>query len=325
MTFSIIIPAYNAEAFLPRCLDSIFSQEYDDYEVIVINDGSTDSTATLLKQYASKHPNLHILSQINQGMATARNRGLEEAQGDYVMFIDSDDQIAEDALKTLAGQISGEDIIEFGSSIYNEGTQTTTHFQLSSSNFQPCSGWDYFCRERLTPRPVHFVCIWQRVYRRAFLEENNLHFVDGLRRAEDDLFTTMVMLHAKTLKTIPACLYIYRIRANSITRSNDPKLDADSWHVQQILADTFIPMQGVEKQTIYQVLASNYINHLSEKGNTLTPTEWRHFREVCITPRHRRLYRLLSIHPFLFRLYENASRWRLTKWQSTKGHLPTNT
>ncbi len=307
MRFSIIIPAYNAEAYLQRCLDSIFSQEFEDYEVICINDGSTDGTTVLLEGYASKHPNLRVISQSNQGMATARNQGLEVAQGEYILFVDSDDQITEGALKTLANQISGEDIISFGSNIYNEETQTITNFQLSTFNFQLCSGWDYFNLYRLKSTPVHFVCIWQRAYRRAFLAENNMHFVDGLRRAEDDLFTTMAMLHAQSVKTIANPLYIYHVRQGSITRSSDPKLDADSWHVQQFLADTFIPMQGIDKTAIYQVLASNYINHISVKGNTLTRREWEQFHEACITPRHRRLYRLSFIHPALLHFYKKVS------------------
>ncbi len=305
MRFSIIIPAYNAEAYLQRCLDSIFSQEFDDYEVIVVNDGSTDETAALLEGYASKHHKLQVLTQINQGMATARNRGMEVAQGDYILFVDSDDQITEGALKTLANQISGEDIISFGSNIYNEETQTITHFQLSTFNFQLCSGWDYFNHHRLETTPVHFVCIWQRAYKRTFLEDNSLRFADGLRRAEDDLFTTMVFLHAQRVKTIADCLYIYHVRPGSITRSSDPKLDADSWGVQQILADTFIPMHGIDKIAIYQVLASNYINHISVKGNTLTPTEWHQFHTVCVTTRHRRLYSIARINPTLLRLYNH--------------------
>ena len=303
MTFSIIIPAYNAGAYLSWCLDSIFSQEFDDYEVIVINDGSTDGTAVLLEEYASKHPNLHVLTQSNQGMATARNRGLEVAQGDYVLFVDSDDQINKDALKTLSNQLAGEDIIEFGSSIFNEETQTITRFHLSPFTSHLCSGWAYFNHERLLPRPVHFVCIWQRAYRRAFLEEHSLRFVNGLRRGEDDLFTTIAFLHAQSVKAIADCLYIYHVRATSITRSSDPKLDADSWRVQQILADTFIPMQGIDKRVIHQVLASNYINHLSKKGNNLISTEWDQFRQVCITSRHRRLYRIAHISPSLLRFY----------------------
>lgn len=303
MLFSIIIPAYNAEAYLQRCLDSIFSQEFADYEVIVINDGSNDGTAVLLEEYASKHPNLQVLTQSNQGMATARNRGLEVAQGDYVMFVDSDDRLCSNVLATLAPQVSGEDVIGFGTQIYNESTGNLTDNPIRPT--AATTGWEYFNHERLIPRPVHFVCIWQRAYRRGFLEENNLRFVDGLRRAEDDLFTTMTFLHAQSVKTIADCLYIYHVRATSITRSSDPRLDADSWHVQQILADTFIPMQGIDKQAIYQVLASNYINHLAPKGNTLTPTEWRHFREVCVTPRHQRLYHIAHISPSLLRLYNH--------------------
>lgn len=305
MLFSIIIPAYNAEAYLSRCLDSIFSQEYDDYEVIVINDGSTDGTAGLLGQYAAGHTNLRVITQSNQGMATARNRGLEVAQGQYVMFVDSDDRICEGALSTLAPQLQGEDIVSFGTRIYDEQTDTSTNFHLSPFTSHLPTGWDYFCRERLIPRPVHFVCIWQRVYRRAFLEEHGLRFAEGLRRAEDDLFTTMVFLHAKSVKTIADYLYIYHVRQGSITRTSNPRLDDDSWRVQQILADTFIPMQGIDKRVIYQVLASNYINHLSKKGNTLSSTEWGQFREVFVTPRHRRLYHLARISPSLLQLYLN--------------------
>lgn len=303
MIFSIIIPAYNAEAYLSRCLDSIFSQEFEDYEVIVINDGSTDRTEAILKEYASHHPNLQVITQGNHGMATARNCGLEVAQGEYVLFVDSDDQITEGALKTLANQLSGEDIIEFGSCILNEETQTITHCPLPTTRYPLPTGWEYFCQKRLTPRPVHFVCVWQRVYRRGFIEGNNLRFIDGLRRAEDDLFTTMVMLHAQNVKTIADYLYIYHVRATSITRSSDSKLDTNSWRVQQILADTFIPMQGIDKTAIYQVLASNFINHISVKGNTLTPTEWHQFHTVCITPRHRRLYCISRISPYLLRFY----------------------
>lgn len=305
MRFSIIIPAYNAEAYLQRCLDSIFSQEFDDYEVIVVNDGSTDETAALLEGYTSKHQNMQVLTQSNQGMATARNRGLETAKGDYILFVDSDDELMPQALSELAPHLNGEDIVGFGTRIHNEQTGTNIDFQLSTNASKQYSGWEYFNRHRLESTPVHFVCIWQRAYKRTFLEDNSLRFADGLRRAEDDLFTTMVFLHAQRVKTIADCLYIYHVRPGSITRSSDPKLDADSWSVQQTLADTFIPMTGIDKTVIYRVLASNYINHLTTKGNYLTKAEWKQFREVCITPRHRRLYSIARINPALLRFYNH--------------------
>lgn len=297
MRFSIIIPAYNAEAYLKRCLDSILSQNYSDYEVIVIDDGSTDGTSNILGQY----PQVKVISQTNHGMATARNRGLEVAQGDYILFVDSDDRLCPNALANLAPHLDSEDIVGFGTQIYNEsnGIYTDNPIQPTAAT----AGWDYFNHHRLTPSPVHFVCIWQRAYRRAFLEENNLRFTDGLKRAEDDLFTTMAMFHTRSIKTIAEYIYTYHVRQGSITRTEDPKLTNDARRVQQLLADTFIPMQDVDKTAIYQVLATNYITILSTKGNTLTFTEWKQFHEVCVTPRHRRLYQISSISPILLRIY----------------------
>ena len=93
------------------------------------------------------------------------------------------------------------------------------------------------------------------------------------------------------------------MRQGSITRTDDPRLTDDSRRVQHLLAETFVPLEGIDKQVIYQVLASNYINHLSMNGNALTPTEWHNFHKVCVTPRHRRLYRIAHISPSLLRFY----------------------
>ena len=144
MTFSIIIPAYNAAAYLSRCLDSIFSQDYTDHEVIVINDGSTDGTASLLKDYIANHSNLQIVSQTNQGISTARNQGINVAQGNYVMFVDSDDELMPHALSTLATQLDNTDIVSFGTKIHTShlspliflpaGTILTTN----DSHIAPC-------------------------------------------------------------------------------------------------------------------------------------------------------------------------------------------
>ena len=305
---SIIIPAYNAAVYLQPCLDSIFSQEYTDFETIVIDDGSTDNTATLLKQY----PQVKVIRQENQGMSTARNRGIEEAKGEYILFVDSDDLLTEGALATLASELTGEDIIGFNAKKLYEATGEYSYHPTVSEP-ESCEGWTYFCRHRLDPTDIHFVCIWQRAYRRQFLIDSNLCFADGILRAEDNLFTTEAMLAARSLKTITPCLYIYRIRANSITTTVDRRRFDDSLRVQRMLADRFIPLKGVDKTIIYRVLASNYINLFSRKTKKLYGNidremcrwvDWKQFRTVCITSRHRRLYRLIRLHPSLFRFYE---------------------
>ena len=312
MKLSIIIPAYNAEAYLPQCLDSILAQERQDCEVIVVDDGSTDGTATQLQRY----PDVKVIHQENRGMSTARNRGLDEAQGEYILFVDSDDLLTDGALETLVAELSGEDIIAFNAKKLHDATGEQTYHPTIREP-ETTDGWTYFCRHRLESTDIHFVCIWQRAYRRQFLIDNNLRFADGILRAEDDLFTTQVMLAAKTLRTITPCLYIYRIRANSITTTIDRRRFDDSLRVQRLLADLFIPLQDVDKKAIYRVLASNYINLFSRKTKNLYGNidremkrwvDWRQFRTVCLIPRHRRLYHLIRIHPSLFRFYELLTR-----------------
>ena len=312
MKLSIIIPAYNAEAYLPQCLDSILAQEHRGCEVIVVDDGSTDGTVALLERY----PDLKVIHQENRGMSTARNRGLDEARGEYILFVDSDDLLTAGALETLVAELSGEDIIAFNAKKLHDATGEQTYHPTIREP-ETTDGWTYFCRHRLESTDIHFVCIWQRAYRRQFLIDNNLRFADGILRAEDDLFTTQAMLAAKTLRTITPCLYIYRIRANSITTTVDRRRFNDSLRVQRLLADLFIPLQDVDKKAIYRVLASNYINLFSRKTKNLYGNidremmrwvDWRQFRTVCLTPRHRRLYHLIRIHPSLFRFYELLTR-----------------
>lgn len=312
MKLSVIIPAYNAEAYLPQCLDSILAQEHQDCEVIVVDDGSTDGTAALLERY----PDVKTIHQANRGMSTARNRGLDEARGEYILFVDSDDLLTDGALEALVAELSGEDIIAFNAKKLHDATGEQTYHPTIREP-ETSDGWTYFCRHRLEATDIHFVCIWQRAYRRQFLIDNNLRFADGILRAEDDLFTTQAMLAAKTLRTITPCLYIYRIRANSITTTVDRRRFDDSLRVQRLLADLFIPLQGVDKKAIYRVLASNYINLFSRKTKNLYGNidremqrwvDWQQFRTVCLTPRHRRLYRLIRIHPSLFRFYELLTR-----------------
>lgn len=316
MKLSIIIPAYNVEQFIPKCLDSIFGQNCSGFEVIVVNDGSTDSTLALLEGYAEKHSNLNVITQDNAGMSTARNRGLEVAQGEYVMFVDSDDWLCDNALPSLYPYLKGEDVVCFNSKKYVEDKDV---FVENNRPFtcEAMSGWDYFNSQRLIPAEIHFVCVWQRAYRREFLDANNLRFADGILRAEDDLFSTMVMYHAKSVKAVDLCCYVYRIRQSSITTTVNINRWYDSLRVQEILADFFVPLKGIDKSVIYMVLASGYIGWFSSTTKKLygnrdkelkARINWNHFKQTAITKRHKRLYRLIRISPKLFRQYSKIAQ-----------------
>ena len=105
MFLSIVVPVYNAELYLEECLHSLFTQDLPqaDYEVICVDDGSTDKSGFILKSFSEKHPNLTIITQENSGVATARNTGLSAARGDYIWFVDADDVIQTNILRKLRG------------------------------------------------------------------------------------------------------------------------------------------------------------------------------------------------------------------------------
>lgn len=313
MKLSIIIPAYNVEQFIPKCLDSIFGQNCSGFEVIVVNDGSNDATPALLKGYAEKHSNLNVINQDNAGMSTARNRGLEVAKGEYVMFVDSDDWLCNNALESLCPNLNGEDIVCFNAKKYLENKDVFVDNNRPFPN-RVMSGWDYFNSQRLIPAEIHFVCVWQRTYKRDFLDAKKLRFADGILRAEDDLFSTMVMYHAKSVKAVDLCCYVYRIRQSSITTTVNIQRWYDSLRVQEILADFFVPLKDIDKSVIYRVLASGYIGWFSSSTKKLygnrdkelcSRINWDYFKQTAATKRHKRLYRLIRISPELFRLYSN--------------------
>lgn len=313
MRLSIIIPSYNVEEYLPQCFDSILSQNCDDVEVICINDGSTDSTSAIMSRLGQTYANVVVVNQDNAGMSASRNKGLDMAKGEYVMFVDSDDWLEPESLKALLANVSGEDVVEFQCRKFYE--EQSRYSEPESHDWNRTStGWDYFNQTRLVSRDIHFVCIWQRLYRRDFLLMNNLRFEESVRRAEDDLFTTMVMWHAQSVKTCPVLVYNYRVRSNSITTTVSIDRWYDSIRVQEILADFFVDKVEADMSVMYRVLASNYINWFSRKTIALYGNQdvmlrnrinWNYFKTVAVTKRHKRLYRLIWISPTLYRKYES--------------------
>lgn len=186
MTFSVIVPIYNVEDYLEECLQSLKEQNFDDYEVICINDGSTDSSRKILSTWERNWPKMRVIDRDNGGLSAARNTGLREATGNYVIFVDSDDWVDASMLSTLAQAIDNEDIVCFACRRTDSGA---TDSFLEEEN----SGWDYYNRHALETRmATPFVCVWQRCYRRQFLMDNNLWFQEGILH-EDNEFTPRVL------------------------------------------------------------------------------------------------------------------------------------
>jgi glycosyltransferase involved in cell wall biosynthesis len=214
MKISIIIPVYNVALYLKECLDSIVNQNNSAIELILINDGSTDNSLAICHEYSSKYDFIILINQINSGQSAARNAGLKIATGSYIWFVDSDDWIAKDAIKTLDNYLSNSDVdlfsFSFENSIDNEIKQSGYNHYETISECEPnvfLNATNYF-----------FTSPWVRVFRREFLENNSLKFKEGIVH-EDDYFNYQCMNFAKKVQKIPDVFYFYRIRENSTTTS----------------------------------------------------------------------------------------------------------
>ena len=159
MTFSVLIPVYNVENYLRVCLDSLLSQSFTDWEAICVNDGSSDGSAAILKDYASKDSRFSVITQANGGLSAARNTGLDAAKGDFILFLDSDDWLEPNALKILSENLQEEDLLCFnGRRFFEESGQFEEADQLHPEVFE--TGWDYYSRNALCHRNFAFVCVF---------------------------------------------------------------------------------------------------------------------------------------------------------------------
>jgi len=258
MFCSIVIPVYNVEQYLRDCLDSVLAQSVSYFEIICVNDGSTDNSLSILEEYTSKFANYIIVNSANGGTAAARNIGIQKATGDYVLFLDSDDWLEPDALEVLNKRIEDKpvDILCFNGKLKYEadgGEKQDKGFVDSN-----LSGWEYYNKYALVPTLFHFVCVVLRVYRREFLLDNSLFFHKGVLH-EDNLWIPLVLYRAKSVEIIPNSLYIYRIRSGSKMQTMNFRQIEDMIFISNTLLKFFEGVADNEKKVIYKIINRYYI------------------------------------------------------------------
>lgn len=216
---SIIIPVYNVEKYLEECLDSAINQTYKNIEIIVVNDGSTDGSLSILNEYASRCSNLKILNQENKGLSGARNSGLKHAKGKYIYFLDSDDFIDLNMIEECIelAEKNNLDIINFDAQVFYDN-DFATNFKpnydrskvLNSNIYTGEEFYKYIKNHSAYKSPV-----WLSFYRLEFLEKNSLDFYEGITH-EDELFSIKSFILANRVIYHPKAYFHRRIREDSI-------------------------------------------------------------------------------------------------------------
>lgn len=229
---TIIIPVYNAEDYLSRCLDSILDQDMTSYEVILVDDGSTDSSSLICDRYSATDPRFRTIHKPNGGVSSARNAGLNLAKGEYVMFVDSDDALAPDALQTLTSSIDGEDLvvggfIEYIGDIPHRNVAPETCMSYSKETLET------FFEVNIRRNCEMLDAPWAKMYRRKALAD--LRFNEALNYAEDKLFVFEFLASCKSILTCPQTVYNYYLRPGSL--GSDIRSDR---HIAQL--QSFLPL-----------------------------------------------------------------------------------
>lgn len=206
---SIIIPVYNLEKYIDRCLNSIFVQENQNFEVIIINDGSTDTSSFIIENAIKDKNNYKLFNVPNSGVSAARNLGLRNASGEYVFFLDGDDWISENFEKKITELIDySTDLIMFGFKVWKQDLISYKEILpsekiLLKNNF---SLKEFYIKNE----QLNFFSPWNKIYRKSLLLDNNIFFREGQKFGEDAILNMHVLRIASNVLVIPQALYNYR-------------------------------------------------------------------------------------------------------------------
>ena len=205
MKYSVIIPAYNAEHTIRRCLESLLNQPHENAELIIVNDGSIDTTGEICREYASRHGCIRYFEKENSGVASARNLGLDNATGEYILFVDSDDYVTENYFAALDVNTETDmDLTMFGRYTY-DGEQLEERLLRPRVAKGPEEIADMICdaiRQQLMNSA------WNKIYRRSLIEEHKIRFDQRLPIGEDKVFAVQYAIHAKSVAFVEDCVYV---------------------------------------------------------------------------------------------------------------------
>lgn len=211
---SIIVPIYNVEKYLSRCIESVLNQNFNDYELILVNDGSTDESESICRKYSKDNNKISLISQENRGVSAARNAGIDKSCGEYILFLDADDYLCANALQTLICEIESYDIIIFGYNIISEDNK-----KLDSRIIKAFTTVKFEERfEEYTKMKALFLINppFNKMFRRDLL---SIKFDEHFRMGEDLLFCINYLKNCMSIKVIDKALYCYIQRKGSATKT----------------------------------------------------------------------------------------------------------
>lgn len=240
---SIIIAAYNIEDYIERCMSSVVNQTYSNLDIVVVNDGSTDNTLNIINSFSENDVRINVINQSNKGLLASRKIGFNHSQGDYILFIDGDDWLEEDAIEIMYNAMVNDncDIIQCKYYKRYDNGKTVKFIEKNRGIIDP----DRLIEGVLLCDINHNV--WTKLIRKDYIIENNIYFMDNITFGEDLAFTFELFKSRPKVKIIDDALYNYYQRSDSLTNSFSPKV----LEINKVV-------QYIEKELIGLGLYENY-------------------------------------------------------------------
>ena len=285
MKYSVIIPVYNVEKYIDRCLKSIISQNYDDLEIIVIDNGSTDSSGSICDTYASEYSNISVYHIENHGVGSARNFGLSKARGEFIYFVDSDDYLVGNLFADFADKlVSDLDLAVF--SYYNSFEEDLTEKSRTEKSLPFKGNYDKdgfikIFKELFLSDMLYTV--WNKIYRREFLLENNLSF-EQYELGEDVRFNLNVYRNVNKVYLSQDSYYVYVIgrKGSAMSGYNPKRLQYQLQElklVDSLLKDWHIDSSNLDNTVKARILMGNIYNISKQK--LLVTKKVKLVKEIC--------------------------------------------
>ena len=270
---SIIIPAYNAERYIDRCFSSVYRDGLleNQFEIVAINDGSKDKTIELMQSWRDKHKNITIIDKENEGVSVARNVGIDAATGEYVLFLDVDDELVEGSMKKVYESLNDNKSIDMlvTRQIRNDGTREKIVEEPPLDEHRRYDGYEAFCKGFIRTNAGGGIC------RREFLKEYKISFPAGVRNAEDTIFFGHMQVYAKSIVYCNIPLYRINEAEASASRSNDyTKLAKSHVITMRAVADVKKLLKADREHkaifdfVVYQLLSNTIADFVGSKDLT---------------------------------------------------------
>ena len=249
MLVSIIIPVYNAEKYLRKCIDSVLEQTYAELEVILVNDGSVDLSAQICDEYKQIDSRVTVIHKENQGVSMARNAGIDVSKGELIAFVDADDYLSSTMIEKLYNHLGDNDFsvcrfvreYEDKSVFYQEDNLELLTAKPYDFNYIMVDKYNRDCEDRIISDKV-FGSVWRTLFRKDIIKNNAIRFLKGIKIAEDRLFLLEYCSHCKSAGFVDEYLYHYRVGHSESATAVFNKYQINLHKSQKILVERQIEL-----------------------------------------------------------------------------------